>query len=57
MSIRFHLFLSVFKVFWCIRFCYVYPDTGMCSCISIIRIHFQNIGTDFKIVIFPIRIA
>ena len=48
MSIRFHLFLSVFKVFWCIRFCYVYPDTGMCSCISIIRIlskywnRFQN---------------
>ena len=41
LSIRFHLFLSVFKVFWCIRFCYVYPDTGMCSCISIIRIHFK----------------
>lgn len=33
MSIRFYLFLCVSKVFWCIRFCYVYPDTGMCSCI------------------------
>lgn len=33
-------FCAVFKVFWCISFRYVYPDT--CSCIlSIIRIHFK----------------